>query len=39
VALEIVTLPVPEFVNVTDWVPLLPTAIDPKLTIEGLAAT
>jgi hypothetical protein len=39
VALEIVTLPVPEFVNVTDCVPLLPTAIDPKLTIEGLAAT
>jgi hypothetical protein len=39
VALEIVTLAVPEFVNVMDWVPLLPTATDPKLTLEGLAAT
>src|SRR5580698_9870479 len=39
VALEIVRLAVPEFVNVMDWVPLLPTATDPKLTLEGLAAT
>lgn len=39
VALDIVTLAVPEFVNVTDWVPLLPTATDPKFTLEGLAAT
>jgi hypothetical protein len=39
VALDIVTLAVPEFVNVTDWVPLLPTATDPQFTLEGLAAT
>jgi hypothetical protein len=39
VALDIVTLAVPEFVNVMDWVPLLPTATDPKFTLEGLAAT
>jgi len=39
VALEIVTLAVPEFVKVMDWVPLLPTAIDPKVTLEGLAPT
>ena len=39
VALDIVTLAVPEFVNVIDWVPLLPTATDPKFTLEGLAAT
>jgi hypothetical protein len=39
VALEIVRLAVPEFVNVMDWVPLLPTAIDPKFTLEGLAPT
>lgn len=34
---EIVTLAVPVFVTVMDWVPLLPTATDPKLTLEGLA--
>jgi hypothetical protein len=39
VALDTVTLAEPEFVNVMDWVPLLPTATDPKLTVEGLAAT
>jgi hypothetical protein len=39
VALEIVTLAVPEFVNVMDCVPLLPTATDPKFTLDGLAAT
>jgi hypothetical protein len=37
VAADIVTLAVPEFVNVIDWVPLLPTATDPKFTIEGFA--
>ncbi len=39
VALDIVTLAEPEFVNVMDWLPLLPTATDPKFTLEGLAAT
>jgi hypothetical protein len=39
VALDIVTLAVPELVNVMDCVPLLPTATDPKFTLEGLAAT
>jgi hypothetical protein len=39
VALDSVMLAVPEFVNVMDCVPLLPTATDPKLTLEGLAAT
>lgn len=39
VALDIVMLAVPEFVNVIDCVPLLPTATDPKFTLEGLAAT
>jgi len=39
VAPDMVTLAEPEFVNVTDWVPLLPTATDPKFTLEGLAAT
>jgi len=34
---EIVTLPDPEFVNVIDCAPLLPTATDPKLTLDGLA--
>ncbi len=37
VAPEIVTLAVPEFVNVMDCVPLLPTATDPKFTVDGLA--
>jgi hypothetical protein len=37
VAPEIVTLAVPVFVNVMDWVPLLPTATDPKFTVDGLA--
>jgi hypothetical protein len=37
VAPVIVTLAVPAFVNVIDWVPLLPTATDPKFTLEGLA--
>jgi hypothetical protein len=37
VAWEIVTLADPEFVNVIDWVPLLPTATDPKFTLAGLA--
>jgi len=35
VAADIVTLAEPEFVNVMDWVPLLPTATDPKFTVEG----
>lgn len=39
VAWEIVTLADPEFVNVIDWVPLLPTATDPKFTLDGLAPT
>jgi hypothetical protein len=39
VALDIVTLAEPEFVNVMGWVPLLPTATDPKFTVEGLAPT
>jgi hypothetical protein len=39
VALDIVTLAEPEFVNVMDCVPLLPTTTDPKFTVEGLAAT
>jgi hypothetical protein len=34
---EIVTLPDPEFVNVIDCAPLLPTATDPKLTLDGFA--
>jgi len=37
VAWEIVTLPLPEFVKVMDWLPLLPTLTDPKLTDAGLA--
>lgn len=37
VACEIVTLPLPEFVKVMDWLPLLPTLTDPKLTVAGLA--
>jgi hypothetical protein len=37
VAWEIVTLPEPEFVNVIDCGPLLPTATDPKFTLDGLA--
>jgi hypothetical protein len=37
VAPEIVTLAVPEFVSVMDCVPLLPTATDPKFTVDGLA--
>lgn len=36
-ACEIVTLAVPEFINVTDWLPLLPTLTEPKLTVAGLA--
>jgi hypothetical protein len=32
-----VTLPEPEFVNVIDCGPLLPTATDPKFTLGGLA--
>jgi len=36
-ACEIVTLPDPEFVNVIDWVPALPTATDPKFTLAGFA--
>lgn len=34
---EIVTLAVPEFVNVIVWDPVLPTAIVPKFTLAGLA--
>lgn len=37
VACEMVTLAVPEFVNVIVWVPLLPTPTEPKLTLAGLA--
>ena len=37
VACEIVTLAEPEFVNVMDWVPVLPTATDPKFTLAGFA--
>jgi len=37
VACEIVTLADPELVNVIDWLPLLPTATDPKFTLDGLA--
>jgi hypothetical protein len=33
----IVTLADPEFVKVIDWVPLLPTATDPKFTLAGFA--
>jgi hypothetical protein len=36
-ACEIVTLAEPEFVKVMDWLPLLPTFTDPKLTLEGFA--
>jgi hypothetical protein len=34
---EIVTLAVPEFVNTTVELPVLPTLIFPKLTVAGLA--
>jgi hypothetical protein len=34
---DIATLAEPEFVSVMDCVPLLPTATDPKFTLEGLA--
>ena len=37
VAAEIVTLAVPEFVNVIACVPLLPTSTFPKLKLAGLA--
>jgi hypothetical protein len=37
VACEIVTLAEPKFVRVMDWLPLLPTFTDPKLTLEGFA--
>jgi hypothetical protein len=37
VACEIVMLADPEFVNIIDCVPLLPTATDPKLTLDGFA--
>jgi hypothetical protein len=37
VACEIVTLPVPEFVSVIVWFPVLPTATDPKFTLAGFA--
>ena len=37
VACEIVTLADPEFVNVNVWLPLLPTATDPKFSLDGLA--
>jgi len=37
VACEIVTLAVPEFVNVIVWLPVLPTATDPKFTLAGFA--
>lgn len=36
-ACEIVTLADPEFVIVTDCVPLLPTVTEPKFTLAGLA--
>ena len=37
VACEIVTVADPEFVNVNVWLPLLPTATDPKFSLDGLA--
>jgi hypothetical protein len=36
-AAEIVTVADPEFVNVIDWDPLLPTRTLPKLTLDGFA--